>query len=229
MSESKKKTSSLITWLMFALAVGLLLFSTIGSARAALSIESEVLKSDYRMHNIGVGLGYSGKVFMQDLIGSDEQVIPGKIYDLPVSIANTGDIDEYVRVTVYKYWIKNGKKDASLDPSFIEITFADTMQKDSSWSSPTGESVVFYASNPLTAGGALDIIESVKVSDSILKTAQTQKDGKKTTTTYVFDGAQFCIEIVADGVQTHNAKDAIRSAWGKTVSVGTDGGPISLG
>ena len=34
------------------------------------------------------------------------------------------------------------------------------------------------------------------------------------TTTYVYDNVAFQIEAQVDAVQTHNASDAIKSAWG---------------
>ena len=43
------------------------------------------------------------------------------------------------------------------------------------------------------------------------------------TTTYEYDGAQFVLEATVDAVQTHNAKDAIKSAWGVDVNISDDG------
>ena len=49
----------------------------------------------------------------------------------------------------------------------------------------------------------------------------------RSTTTYAYDGYNFQLEAEADAVQTHNAQDAIKSAWG--VDVDVDGnGNISL-
>lgn len=47
-------------------------------------------------------------------------------------------------------------------------------------------------------------------------------------TSYAYDGYQFSVEIEADAVQTHNAEDAIQSAWGTQVQVSEDGSTISL-
>ena len=47
--SASKKSNSIVTLLLFGLAIGLLLFSTIGSTRAALNVQSEVLKSDIGM------------------------------------------------------------------------------------------------------------------------------------------------------------------------------------
>ena len=34
------------------------------------------------------------------------------------------------------------------------------------------------------------------------------------TTTYKYDGVEFHLDVEVDAVQTHNAQDAIMSAWG---------------
>ena len=55
----------------------------------------------------------------------------------------------------------------------------------------------------------------------------TEENGHKTiTTTYVYDGYKFKVEAEVDAVQTHNAQDAIKSAWG--VDVNLNGKDISL-
>ena len=46
------------------------------------------------------------------------------------------------------------------------------------------------------------------------------------TTTYDYDGLQFCVEASVDAVQEHNAEDAILSAWGRKVSISN--GSLSL-
>lgn len=43
------------------------------------------------------------------------------------------------------------------------------------------------------------------------------------TTTYDYDGVQFNLEAEVDAVQTHNAADAILSAWGVRVNITNDG------
>ena len=40
---------------------------------------------------------------------------------------------------------------------------------------------------------------------------------------YKYDGYQSVVEVEGDAVQTHNAKDAIKSAWGVNVNVGSNG------
>ena len=47
-------------------------------------------------------------------------------------------------------------------------------------------------------------------------TVKTETVGNVTTTTYIYDDVTFQIEATVDAVQTHNARDAIKSAWGLT-------------
>ena len=43
------------------------------------------------------------------------------------------------------------------------------------------------------------------------------------TTSYAYDGYRFCLEAEVDAVQTHNAEDAVKSAWGVDVNIAQDG------
>ena len=45
------------------------------------------------------------------------------------------------------------------------------------------------------------------------------EDGKTTHTyTYDYDGYTFRVKVSAEAVQTHNAADAVKSAWGVELS-----------
>ena len=56
------------------------------------------------------------------------------------------------------------------------------------------------------------------------ETRETDANGWTTVTTvYEYDGAMFVLEAEVDAVQTHNAADAIRSAWGVEVTLEEDG------
>ena len=232
--STTKKRSSLVTGLLFVLAIGLLLFSAVGSARAALNVQSEILTSDIRMLDIGVELdgkggAVSGSALLDGMLGSDSKLLPGKVYDAPVSVKNSGIIDEYVRVVVYKYWKDaSGKKTAVFDPSMIELGYASGWTPDNSNATSTykEQEIWYYTGGPLEAGDSIALLKTVMINDDILTLCTQKTVGNKIYTIFEYDGAQFCVEIEADGVQTHNAQQAILSAWGKTVSV-TDGGPIS--
>ena len=60
------------------------------------------------------------------------------------------------------------------------------------------------------------------------QTETRTEEGTVITTEYAYDGYSFQVEVEADAVQTHNAADAIKSAWGVDVNVSEDGNSISL-
>ena len=47
--------------------------------------------------------------------------------------------------------------------------------------------------------------------------------GETITTTFAYDGYRFNLKAEVDAVQTHNAEDAIKSAWGVDVEIREDG------
>ena len=124
------------TVVAFGLAVALLLFSSIGGTRAALTYFSETYASRVQMSNIGVTLmekGEDGEVkevskrdyssssngdwtestgtLLEGMLGKGEELKLGKKYKEELSVRNTGNIDQYVRVNIYKYWVEGNKKD----------------------------------------------------------------------------------------------------------------------
>jgi len=96
----------------------------------------------------------------------------------------------------------------------------------------TKERTILYYTGILPAGESTPALSDTLTIDGSIATKVkqdvTEKDGYKTiTTTYAYDGYNFQLEAEADAVQTHNAQDAIKSAWG--VDVDVDGnGNISL-
>ena len=233
--STTKKRNAYVTGALFVLAIGLLVFSAVGSARAALNVQSEVLKSDIGMLEIGVELdnadgAVSGSALLDGMVGTGEKLKPGMIYERPVSVSNSGAIDEYVRVVVYKYWQnKDGEKDARFDPEMIVLGYEDGWTKDTAAPKTYDEREIwYYTDGPLVSGESKAFLKSVQINDEILTLCTQKTVGNEIYTIFEYDGAQFCIEIEADGVQTHNAQQAILSAWGKSVTV-TDGGPITAG
>jgi hypothetical protein len=57
------------------------------------------------------------------------------------------------------------------------------------------------------------------VADKVSQTVKETENGKVITTTYKYDGVEFRIEADVDAVQTHNAGDAVHSAWGIDPSI----------
>ena len=62
------------------------------------------------------------------------------------------------------------------------------------------------------------------LSTKVYETVTTDENGYTTITyEYAYDGYSFSLEAEVDAVQTHNAADAIKSAWGVDVAVSSDG------
>ncbi len=133
---------------LFALAMILLLTSSVGGAQAALTFVSETYTSRIQMYDIGVSLLENGQRISWRDYGSREGEdgnrvadgtweentgrllehmldnpedpqggkLPlqlGKVYEEKLNVRNSGMINQYVRVTIYKYWMiqetdKNG-------------------------------------------------------------------------------------------------------------------------
>ena len=123
---------------------------------------------------------------------------------------------------------ETGDKLSKLDPSKIQIDFTnDGWTEDES--AKTTERNVFYYNSILKKGQTSpDFADKISIAGDIAtivdQTSQTDDNGLTTiTTTYEYDGALFVLEVTVDAVQTHNAKDAIKSAWGVDVNISDDG------
>ncbi len=179
---------------------------------------------------------YRGRLLGGDLMLMNGETVAdfnyGVRYRENLAVKNTGTIDQFVRVFVTRYWAEldeNGnviRKLPELNPELIEVRFVD-----GNWTNPvltpSGERyTLYYTGN----GGILApdevspiFADSIRVNgdlELIVSTVTTDVvDGKKVTVyTYIYDGKAFILEVEAQGVQTHNAKDAVISAWGKEAS-----------
>ena len=144
-----------VTYGLLALAVVLLLGSTLGSTRAALTYYSDNYVAEITVSQIGVALlendekvisrdyndnqwnestnregeGAAGGALLRNMLPEGEKLALNKEYPERLAVLNSGSIDEYVRVRVYRYWMKeeNGtkKKVTTLAPSLIDLNFLD--------------------------------------------------------------------------------------------------------
>ena len=230
-------SKSAVTGTLFALAILLLAGSTVGVVRAALNIQSNYYNSRVKVLNIGVALVEKNKddAFvtvsgdnalmganspMGKAIKEDGKLVPGKKYSEVLAVRNVGNIPEYVRVSVYKYWLdENGKKFSDLNSDWIELGFVTnggwSIDKDSS----TEERTVLYYKNLVDPGATTsEFLSSVKINNKILNkvTQETYTVNGVTViqTTFMYNGKQFCIDVYVDSVQDHNYADAKVSAWG---------------
>ncbi len=240
--------------IMAVSAVVMLVFSTFSSTRATLTYLSDNYLAQIDVKSIGVTLQENGKdiswrdyqhkddawseatgVLLANMLSDagDEKLILNKNYKEELAVKNSGTIDQYVRVTVTHYWMdKDGeKKRTDLDPSLININFTNNGWIEDT-SAKTDERNVFYYSSVLESGETSSLFaDKISISDQIAKkvtdTASADGDGGSTITTkYAYDGAYFVVEAKVDAVQTHNAQEAIKSAWG--VDVNISDGTLSL-
>ena len=240
--------------LLLAVAAILLLASTAGSARAALTYYSENYLAEVTVSNIGITLMENGNevsrrnyiedgtwdetkgALLSDTIG--DQVVLGQSYPEALSVYNSGAIDTYVRVIIQKSWKDaQGVKNTELSPELIGLGL---VTGGNGWvideEASTAERTILYYTEVLPVGESTTAVTNLlridpAVATKVIETVTTETvDGKEYKTIHYeheYDGYSFDIEVEADAVQTHNAEDAIKSAWGIDVTAAADG-TISL-
>lgn len=249
------KTRKYGTLALFVLAAALLLGSSIGGARAALNYYSETYASRIQMYDIGVtlnenaaavswrnyesnsdGTWNAAKGVLLEHMGGDPIQL-GRAYPEELSVTNSGTIDQYVRVSLYRYWLdQDGNKLQTLSPELIDLNFlCDQSGTANGWlldqDASTPERTVLYYNSILTPGETTPALSDTLTIDGMVATkvteTTTEENGYTTiTTSYDYNGVQFQLEAQVDAVQTHNAADAIRSAWGRQVTI--QNGTLSL-
>lgn len=258
----KIRRSPVVAGLLFLLAVVLLFAGSVGGTQAALQIYSSDYISAFELDHIGITLyengtpvsfrnygdaAASGFTEKQDgdlvlkTLEDDPSFQIGRKYPFVITCKNTGTIDHYLRVTVYKYWVQVGKDEEfglkgwfhglssntkklldeeKHNPATIHLGYNGSEGYNSSaWAkdpdSSTAERDVYYYTGILPVGGeTAPLFDTLWVDSSVAKSVITETVGSLTTYTYAYDGYGFVVQAEADAVQTHNARAAIRSAWG---------------
>lgn len=238
------------TVVLFAFAAVLLLFGSVGGTRAVLNATSDIYESQMRTSQIGVSLlendgsknvlvasdegnGAIMSLSSVDMVenAGDKEIKVGKEYSLPLYVSNSGEIPEYVRVTIYRYWVEteqtpgefgwfngSGTKRCDLDPTLIELKSTDGWVVDQAAPSESGERVVLYYPNVLQTGESVQFLDSVSISSDVLKDlSEVEIDGGRVIYTYSYGGLGFVLEVEVDAVQTHNATQAITGIWGHNI------------
>ena len=227
-----KKKFKLSPMLLLAIAAVLLLVSTVGSTQAALLYYSDNYVATVETFDIGTVLVENGDpmegdtALLGNLLGDDTKIVPGKTYDEVIQVANSGQIDSYVRVLIRKYWLDESGKKASdkLDPSYIELipSASDKWKKSDD---STAEREIFYYKDILKTSKTNKkemtdaVIDGIKINGAILKEVIQHTNGNKISYEYKYDGCKFVVEVEAQAIQTHNAVDAIKSAWGVNATI----------
>lgn len=247
--KKRKKSFPKITVLLLAASAVLLVGSGVGSARAALTYYSENYSAQMNMQSIGVSLvendnvvssrdyvsddqweGTTEGTLLANMLGEDEKFTPGKRYDEAISVKNSGNIDTFVRVILTRSWQDaEGKKNTSLSPDLIELNFLT----DNGWviaeDQSTPERTVLYYTKALPVGESTPALsDTIRVNEAIAQDVTKTVEGNTIRYTYKYDGYSFHVNAEVDAVQTHNAQEAIKSAWGVDVSVNDDETVMSL-
>lgn len=250
MMKKKKFPFRVTTAVLLSASAVLLIGSTVGSTRAALTYYSENYGAEVTVSNIGVSLLENGETvsrrdydsngewnetsgaLLADL--QEETIVPGREYDEALAVSNSGSIDSYVRVILNKSWTDSeGNTDPNLSPELIDLN----LLTENGWiideDASTAERTILYYTNILPVGDTTPALSDTvridpAVADKVTEEVTTDENGYKTITfTYAYDGYTFELEAEVNAVQTHNAQDAIKSAWGVDVDVADDG-TISL-
>ena len=247
--KKKKKSFPKKPALVLTAAALLLVGSTVGSTRAALTYYSENYSAQMNMQSIGVSLLENDKVvssrdyvsnnewkgtsegeLLTDLLGKDDTFTPGKKYNEAISVKNSGTIDTFVRVIITKSWQdEKGNKNTNLSPDLIELNFLT----DNGWqvadAQSTRERTVLYYTKAVAAGDTTPALsDTLRIDPKIATEVEKTVKDKTITYTYKYNGYTFHIDAEVDAVQTHNAKDAIKSAWGVDINVSDDETTMSL-
>lgn len=215
---------------VFVVAIVLILSVSLGAAYATSRVQmfdigvtlkengQNISWRDYGSESDGTWKEHTGTLLecMLTIDGIDGQLEFNKTYTEELNILNSGTINEYVRVSIYKYWVDDlGNKQSGLDPEYIDLHLTNL---DSSWlldeQSVTRERTVLYYNRLLDSGTETPLFaDTLRIDGSIANHPE-------------YDGMKFVIEVRVDAVQENNAEDAVRSAWGANVSVSN--GVLSL-
>ena len=226
----KKTKMSKRTMALLTAAVMLLLIGTAGTTYAGLTYRSQTYEAEFYMNHLQVhliengedvcggentldgtakvtgqlatDLGYS-KDSNGDTLGKAE---PGRVYKEEIAAENGQDIDEFVRMTVRKYWVKTDKdgnvimddatgipeKDTRLSPDLIRLTYGkdregkayDLYNKDA-WArndeETTEESATYYLREALPGSGDEDSVSAL-LFDRIMIDGQVARLGNVSET-----------------------------------------------
>lgn len=204
----KALKAPIATVVLFVVGVALLLGGTINGVQAAPNIVSSDYTAQVELVDISTELYENGKSVDSTLLADFKNPAIGKVYDEQLAVHNNGDIDEYVRVAVTKYWTDaDGNKQTDLDPALIVLS-----KPGSGWTIDekvsTDERVVMYYSKILPAAEGENV--SSNFVDTFRLDPAVAKEAKK------YEGMSFHIDAKVDAVQTHNGTDAMKGAWGRT-------------
>lgn len=216
--------SPITTIVLFLAAAALLVVGGVGAAQAAPQLTGGDYTAKVKLDSLEISIVENGTDLKSESAANDTALLGkrfldangidesnpfeiGKIYDESLAVSNSGAIDEYVRVTVLKYWTdKDGNKMTNPEyAKYIELTWGDKWSIDENVS--TAERTVLYYPEKVAPGEPTDaFVTNIKISEEV----KNAKNGN-------FHGATFHVDVTANAVQTHNGTEAMTGVWGRTV------------
>ncbi|MBQ6530782.1 MAG: hypothetical protein IJI39_07670 [Clostridia bacterium] len=204
---------------LFAAAILLLSSGGFMGVKAAPQIQGQNYEAELQLNSIDVQLLENGDPVKEGkmLSGLNGKAKPGWTYAETIGAENIGSSPAYVRIVIRKYWTdKKGQKATDLSPDLIKLDTSNewAINEDES----TDEMSVYYYQSPLDPNTSAQLVNSVRIDDSVLDDMTITSEKKDNATIYTYeykyDGYSFNIEAEAQAVQTHNADEAIKSIWG---------------
>ncbi len=207
------------------------------SAKADMSDAKEISYRQYGSGTSGVwAKEHSPGELLKSMVtgAGDKELKIGKQYPIFLAVKNSGQVNEYVRITLYKYWVdNNGKKltfdtaangwigsatkAVKYDPKLIEVVQNGSAGWQIDGSSSTDERLVFYYTPQLDIGVTTPepLALTVSVNSKVLDFVSTvkNKDGKDIYV-YAYDDLGVFFDVEVDAVQAKHSDQSIPSAWG---------------
>lgn len=243
----KKKKKIIIILIVIVLIIFLFLYKE-GYSTYKSQNESKKASSIYKA-GIGVSLLENGEIInsrdyysdgtwsgndegnlFKNLLGENDAYLIGKTYNEEICAKNTGTINEYVRIIITKSWQDTeGKRATNLSADFIELNFLENTNWVIAEGQSTQERVVAYYKKILETGESTDnIINGIRLNEEIKNEYNITNNDGNIEITKIYDGYSFEVSVEIDAVQTHNAVDAIKSAWGVDVTINDNGEIIEV-
>lgn len=221
MDSSKKRIALAIAAVCLSAAMVVLLM-LIKDTRASL-VYGDGADVDLEMSTLKVQLEENGSIVKDGgkLLGQfkDVSVDPGYTYSEKITAKNAGNVEEYVRIIVKKYWTDGSGKRVDLDPSLIQFSYGSKAYNDSRWvmdpSQTTKEQSVYYYRIPLGEGEkTAPLFDGVKIDASIADKFKLSKKDSRITAEYDYNSLKIGTDMTVQGVQTTDGTDAVKSTWG---------------
>lgn len=159
-----------------------------------------------------------GVLFTQ-MLSPNEELQFDYPYIEELNIKNVGEMDAYCRVIINKYWIDEQERKFLNDNSSFTNLIELELNVGNDWKidddATTEERTVLYYQGIVNVGSITsNFLNSVSISSDIYNYYEETNQNGIITRTYLADGKKLVVEYSAEFVQTHNAREAIYSAWG---------------